>query len=61
MAGLTVRELLDGKGKRQFSYVQIPSEDPAAAGMDMIGTGFIPERYALRDEFRTLDCGAQSI
>lgn len=48
MAGLTVKELLEAKGKRKLAYVQVASEQEAIAaaqaGMDMIGTAFIPER-----------------
>jgi 3-methyl-2-oxobutanoate hydroxymethyltransferase len=48
MAGLTVKELLEAKGKRKLAYVQVASEREAIAaaqaGMDMIGTAFIPER-----------------
>ncbi len=44
MPKLTVKDLRDCKGKRQISFVQVTSEDQvraaAAAGMDMIGTGF---------------------
>lgn len=46
--GLTVQDLLACKGKRQLAYVQVAREEEAiaaaAAGMDMIGTAFIPER-----------------
>ena len=46
--GLTVRDLLALKGQRQISYVQVAREEEAvaadAAGMDMIGTAFVPER-----------------
>lgn len=48
MNGLTVKDLLEAKGKRQLSYVQVAREEEAIAasqaGMDMIGTAFIPER-----------------
>ena len=48
MSKLTVKHLLDLKGKRQISFVQVASELEAIAaseaGMDMVGTGFIPER-----------------
>ena len=48
MKRLTVKDLRDLKGKRQISYVQVTSEEEAiaasGAGMDMIGTGFLPER-----------------
>ncbi len=44
MSKLTVFDLLNGKGTRQFTYVQITSREQAAAaeaaGMDMIGTGY---------------------
>ena len=46
--GLTVHDLLALKGQRQISYVQVAREEEAiaadAAGMDMIGTAFVPER-----------------
>ena len=48
MTALTVKDLLDAKGKRQLAYVQVAREEEAIAasdaGMDMIGTAFIPER-----------------
>lgn len=48
MAGLSVKDLLEAKGKRPLSYVQVVHEYEAIAaseaGMDMIGTAFIPER-----------------
>lgn len=48
MPALTVKDLLDVKGKRQLAYVQVAREEEAIAaseaGMDMIGTAFIPER-----------------
>jgi len=48
MAALTVKDLLEAKGKRQLTYVQVAREEEAIAaseaGMDMIGTAFIPER-----------------
>lgn len=48
MAGMTVRDLLDFKGKRTIAYVQVAREEEAIAaseaGMDMIGTAFLPER-----------------
>lgn len=48
MPALTVKDLLDAKGKRQLAYVQVAREEEAIAaseaGMDMIGTAFIPER-----------------
>ena len=44
MAKLTVKELLDLKGQRQISFVQVARVQEAiaasAAGMDMVGTGF---------------------
>ena len=48
MAALTVKDLLEAKGKRQLAYVQVAREEEAIAasqaGMDMIGTAFVPER-----------------
>ena len=48
MTALTVKDLLDTKGKHQLAYVQVAREEEAIAasdaGMDMIGTAFIPER-----------------
>lgn len=48
MPAMTVKDLLDAKGKRQLAYVQVAREEEAIAaseaGMDMIGTAFIPER-----------------
>jgi 3-methyl-2-oxobutanoate hydroxymethyltransferase len=48
MTALTVKDLLEAKGKRQLAYVQVAREEEAIAaseaGMDMIGTAFIPER-----------------
>lgn len=48
MPALTVKDLLDAKGKRQLAYVQVAREQEAVAasqaGMDMIGTAFVPER-----------------
>jgi 3-methyl-2-oxobutanoate hydroxymethyltransferase len=47
MTALTVKDLLEAKGKRQLAYVQVAREEEAIAaseaGMDMIGTAFIPE------------------
>jgi 3-methyl-2-oxobutanoate hydroxymethyltransferase len=47
MAKLSVKELLDLKGVRQIAFVQVARGEEAiaaaAAGMDMIGTGFRPE------------------
>ncbi|MEM9318378.1 MAG: 3-methyl-2-oxobutanoate hydroxymethyltransferase [Pseudomonadota bacterium] len=46
--GLSVLDLLACKGKRQLAYVQVAREEEAIAaaeaGMDMIGTAFLPER-----------------
>lgn len=46
--GLTVRDLLACKGRRTLAYVQVVREEEAVAaaeaGMDMIGTAFLPER-----------------
>lgn len=48
MPAMTVKDLLDAKGKRQLAYVQVARAEEAIAaseaGMDMIGTAFIPER-----------------
>ena len=48
MSALTVKDLLDLKGRRQLAYVQVAREEEAIAaseaGMDMIGTAFVPER-----------------
>jgi 3-methyl-2-oxobutanoate hydroxymethyltransferase len=48
MGALTVMDLLAGKGERVFSYAQVTSEEEAVAaaeaGMDMLGTAFLPER-----------------
>lgn len=48
MGGMTVKDLLDEKGKRTIAYVQVAREEEAIAaaqaGMDMIGTAFVPER-----------------
>lgn len=48
MTGLSVKELLDTKGKRPLAYVQVAREEEAIAaaqaGMDMLGTAFTPER-----------------
>lgn len=47
MPKLTVKELLELKGVRQIGFVQVARAEEAlaaaAAGMDMIGTGFRPE------------------
>lgn len=41
MPAMTVKDLLDAKGKRQLAHVQVAQEEEAiaasAAGMDMIG------------------------
>lgn len=48
---LTVRDLIDGKGKVQRTFVQITTEDQVvaaeAAGMDIIGTAHKPEDFHL--------------
>lgn len=48
MGGMTVKDLRDAKGNRTIAYVQVASEEEAvaasAAGMDMIGTAFVPDR-----------------
>lgn len=48
MGRLTIKDLRDAKGKRTIAYVQVASEEEAiaaaAAGMDMIGTAFLPDR-----------------
>ena len=48
MTALTVKDLLDAKGKRQLAYVQVAREEEAIAaseaGIDMIGTAFVTER-----------------
>ena len=48
MGGMTVKDLQDIKGKRTIAFVQVASEEEAiaasAAGMDMIGTAFVPDR-----------------
>ena len=45
---LTIMDLRALKGVRQISFVQVAREEEALAaseaGMDMIGTAFIPER-----------------
>lgn len=50
MPALTVRDLLDLKGKRQINYVQVAKVEEAAAasqaGMDMIGTGYCSENLS---------------
>ena len=51
MTKLTVRDLLDGKGGRQFTFVQVTRRQEAIAaaeaGMDMIGTGWIDGRKGI--------------
>lgn len=48
MGGLTVMDLRALKGQRQIAFVQVAHEEEAIAaaeaGMDMIGTAFVPER-----------------
>lgn len=48
MGGMTIRDLREAKGKRKIAYVQVAREEEALAaaeaGMDMIGTAFVPER-----------------
>lgn len=48
MAGLTIKDLREAKGKRTIAYVQVAREEEAIAaseaGMDMIGTAFVAER-----------------
>jgi 3-methyl-2-oxobutanoate hydroxymethyltransferase len=48
MGGMTVKDLQDAKGQRTIAFVQVASEEEAiaasAAGMDMIGTAFVPDR-----------------
>lgn len=48
MGGMTIKDLLDAKGKRNLTYVQVAREEEAIAaseaGMDMIGTAFVAER-----------------
>lgn len=48
MGAMSVKDLRDAKGKRTISFVQVAREEEAIAaaqaGMDMIGTAFIPER-----------------
>lgn len=50
MAKLTVKDLLEAKGKRRLTYVQVARVEEeaaaAAAGMDMLGTGFRAETLA---------------
>lgn len=66
MAGLTVKDLSEAKGKRQLAYVQVTTEQQAIAaaqaGMDMIGTAFLPERAhfarAVPDAMAAMNAGA---
>jgi hypothetical protein len=48
MGGMTVKDLREAKGNRTIAYVQVAGEEEAiaasAAGMDMIGTAFVPDR-----------------
>jgi 3-methyl-2-oxobutanoate hydroxymethyltransferase len=48
MRALTIKDIISAKGERQLSFVQVAREEEAIAasqaGMDMIGTAFIPER-----------------
>ena len=48
MKAMTVKDLQDAKGKRPIAFVQVAREEEAIAashaGMDMIGTAFIPDR-----------------
>ncbi|MEO0328558.1 MAG: 3-methyl-2-oxobutanoate hydroxymethyltransferase [Pseudomonadota bacterium] len=48
MTALTIKDLLEAKGIRQLAYVQVAQEEEAVAaseaGMDMIGTAYLPER-----------------
>jgi 3-methyl-2-oxobutanoate hydroxymethyltransferase len=48
MGGMTIKDLREAKGNRTIAYVQVASEEEAvaasAAGMDMIGTAFVPDR-----------------
>jgi 3-methyl-2-oxobutanoate hydroxymethyltransferase len=50
MVKLTVKGLIEAKGKRRLAYVQVARAEEAAAaaqaGIDMIGTGFRPETLA---------------
>jgi 3-methyl-2-oxobutanoate hydroxymethyltransferase len=53
MAKLTVKELLELKGVRQITFVQVARAEEAIAaslaGMDMIGTGFRAETRHFRE------------
>jgi 3-methyl-2-oxobutanoate hydroxymethyltransferase len=53
MAKLTVKELLELKGVRQITFVQVAQAEQAiaaaTAGMDMIGTGFGSETRDFAD------------
>lgn len=48
MTAMTVKDLRDAKGQWPIAFVQVTREEEAIAaaeaGMDMIGTAFIPER-----------------
>ena len=48
MTGLSVKDLLDAKGTQTLAYVQVARVEEAVAaaeaGMDMIGTAFVPKR-----------------
>lgn len=48
MGGMTIKDLREAKGQRTLAYVQVASEEEAIAasdaGMDMIGTAYVPER-----------------
>jgi hypothetical protein len=67
MPKLTVKDLLELKGVRQIAFVQVVREEEAlaaaAAGIDMIGTGFRTEHDVSieQDEFkRFLDAIAKT-
>lgn len=59
MTALTVKDLLEAKGKRQLAYVQVAREEEAIAaseaGMDMIGTAFTPEVLSDKSKYAS-DC-----
>ncbi len=48
MGAMCVKDLQEAKGKRTIAFVQVAHEEEAIAaadaGMDMVGTAFIPER-----------------
>ena len=48
MGAMTIKDLQAAKGQRTLAYVQVATEEEAfaasAAGMDMIGTAFVPDR-----------------